>query len=47
MDDLINYDALKNRGLPIGPNGKHFFGIVTIGDRGQIVIPKKHAIYLA
>lgn len=23
------------------PQGKHIFGIVTIGDKGQIVIPKK------
>ena len=23
------------------PNGKHIFGVVTIGDKGQIVIPKK------
>lgn len=23
------------------PNGKHIFGMVTIGDKGQIVIPKK------
>lgn len=23
------------------PNGKHMFGIVKVGERGQIVIPKK------
>lgn len=23
------------------PQGKHMFGIVTVGERGQIVIPKK------
>ncbi len=23
------------------PEGKHVFGIVTIGDKGQIVIPKR------
>ncbi len=23
------------------PKGKHVFGLVTIGDKGQIVIPKK------
>ncbi|MBR6585530.1 MAG: AbrB/MazE/SpoVT family DNA-binding domain-containing protein [Firmicutes bacterium] len=22
------------------PRGKHFFGVVTVGERGQIVIPK-------
>ena len=25
----------------IGPKGKHIFGLTTIGERGQIVIPKK------
>ena len=23
------------------PKGKHMFGVVTVGERGQIVIPKK------
>lgn len=23
------------------PNGKHIFGMVTVGSKGQIVIPKK------
>lgn len=23
------------------PKGKHFFGLVTVGEKGQIVIPKK------
>lgn len=23
------------------PKGKHMFGLVTVGERGQIVIPKK------
>ena len=23
------------------PKGKHIFGLVTVGERGQIVIPKK------
>ena len=26
---------------PIGPKDKYFFGTVTIGERGQIVLPKK------
>lgn len=25
----------------IGPKGKHFFGVVKVGERGQIVIPKQ------
>ena len=24
-----------------GPKGKHIFGMVTVGSKGQIVIPKK------
>ncbi|MGN1334008.1 MAG: AbrB/MazE/SpoVT family DNA-binding domain-containing protein [Anaerovoracaceae bacterium] len=24
----------------VAPKGKHIFGIVTVGERGQIVIPK-------
>lgn len=40
VDDLIRYDPKKS-GAPIPPKGKHIFGTVTVGDRGQIVIPKK------
>ncbi|MEH6852269.1 MULTISPECIES: AbrB/MazE/SpoVT family DNA-binding domain-containing protein [Bacillus] len=25
----------------LGPKGKQFFGVVKVGDRGQIVIPKE------
>jgi AbrB family looped-hinge helix DNA binding protein len=25
----------------LGPRGKHFFGVVKVGERGQIVIPKE------
>ena len=27
--------------MPLPPKGKHLFGIVTVGDKGQIVIPAK------
>ncbi|MBQ3108310.1 MAG: AbrB/MazE/SpoVT family DNA-binding domain-containing protein [Clostridia bacterium] len=27
--------------IPNAPAGKHIFGTVTVGERGQIVIPKK------
>ena len=40
LDNLVKFDAKKS-GIPIPPKGKHFFGIVAVGDRGQIVIPKK------
>ena len=41
MDDLVHYHADDNLGLDIPPKGKHFFGSVTVGERGQIVIPLK------
>lgn len=39
LDDLVNYDPVDNQGLKIPPKGKHMFGIVKVGDKGQIVIP--------
>ena len=41
IDDLINHEPTDNLGLGIAPRGKHLFGIVTVGDKGQIVIPVK------
>ena len=41
VDDLIYYSEKSDLGLPIPPKGKHLFGTVTIGERGQIVIPVK------
>lgn len=40
LDDLINFSEEKEK-VSIGPKGKHIFGTVRVGDRGQIVIPKK------
>lgn len=40
LDNLVN-GALMEAGVDIPPKGKHFFGAVTVGERGQIVIPKK------
>lgn len=40
IDDLINYDA-DDKKLGIPPKGKYMFGIVKLGEKGQIVIPKK------
>ena len=34
LDDLVT-------GLNVPPKGKHAFGLVTVGDKGQIVIPAK------
>ena len=43
MDDLVNYDKTDghNMGLEVPPKGKHIFGMVKVGDKGQIVIPVK------
>lgn len=40
VDDLIAHNKAAT-GYPIPPRGKHIFGIVRMGERGQIVIPKK------
>lgn len=40
VDDLVNYDSAGS-GLMVPPRGKHLFGVVTVGDKGQIVIPKR------
>jgi AbrB family looped-hinge helix DNA binding protein len=41
LDDLVNWENDENLGLNAPPRGKHLFGIVTVGDKGQIVIPAK------
>ncbi len=41
LDDLANYEPEENLGLAVPPKGKHLFGLVTVGDKGQIVIPAK------
>ncbi len=41
LDDLANYEVEENMGLGLPPKGKHLFGIVTVGDKGQVVIPAK------
>lgn len=41
LDDLANYESDENFGLGVPPKGKHLFGLVTVGDKGQIVIPAK------
>ncbi|MFI5359697.1 MAG: helix-turn-helix domain-containing protein [Halanaerobiales bacterium] len=39
LNDLVRHDPEKE-GLPIPPKNKHVFGVVTLGERGQIVLPK-------
>lgn len=40
LDDLVTHSE-EVAGFPVPPRGKHIFGIVRMGERGQIVIPKK------
>lgn len=40
LDDLVR-DMKEEELILVAPKGKHLFGIVTVGDRGQIVIPKE------
>jgi AbrB family looped-hinge helix DNA binding protein len=43
VDDLISYEKSdeENMGYGIPPRGKHIFGMVRVGEKGQIVIPVK------
>lgn len=40
LNDLIYHDQAKT-GLRVPPRGKHIFGAVRVGERGQIVLPKQ------
>ena len=39
VDDLVGHS--DNSAGIVSPKGKYFFGSLTVGSRGQIVIPKK------
>ena len=41
MDDLVNFEKSDHYGLGVPPKGKHMFGMVKVGDKGQNVIPAK------
>ncbi len=41
LDDLTNFEPGENMGMAVPPRGRHLFGIVTVGDKGQIVIPAR------
>ncbi len=41
LDDLVNYEPDEAFGLAVPPKGRHLFGVVTVGDKGQIVIPAR------
>ena len=40
LDNLVNHSEDKS-GIGIPPKGRYFFGAVSVGERGQIVIPKE------
>ncbi len=40
LDDLLHFQQ-KHNSIPPPPRGKHVFGVVQLGDRGQFVIPKR------
>lgn len=40
LDALVHHNS-QETGVDIPPKGQHFFGTATVGERGQIVIPKK------
>lgn len=41
LDDLVNFKPEFHMGLCAPPKGKHLFGVATVGERGQIVIPAR------
>ena len=40
LDELVNYESGPDS-LPVPPKGRHAFGVVKVGEKGQIVIPAK------
>lgn len=40
LDELVNYENAPDS-LPVPPKGRHAFGVVKSGKKGQIVIPAK------
>lgn len=39
--EQLSEDMSESEAKQLGPKGKHFFGVVKVGERGQIVIPKQ------
>lgn len=39
--DQLSQKMTEEEAAHLGPKGKHFFGVVKVGERGQIVIPKQ------
>ena len=41
LDMLVSFESETNMNLYTPPKGKHLFGIVSVGDKGQIIIPAR------
>ena len=41
LDSLVNFQESEEGMKEVPPKGKHIFGSVTVGEKGQIVIPVK------
>ena len=41
LDDLVNFKGSELGAKDLPPKGKQIFGAVTVGEKGQIVIPVK------
>ena len=41
LDLLASFETEANMDLYVPPKGKHLFGIVSVGDKGQIIIPAR------
>ena len=41
LDELADHQGEIAPGLGVPPKGKHLFGVVTVGEKGQIIIPAK------
>ncbi len=41
LDELASFKPEENFGLGVPPKGRHLFGVVTVGEKGQIIIPAK------
>lgn len=40
LDDLVSDDKSRY-GLPLPPKGRHMFGMMKVGEKGQIVLPAR------
>lgn len=41
LDELVQFESGEFNSLLVPPKGKHLFGMVTVGEKGQIIIPAK------